>query len=172
MVDVHERTDVDRRAVFVGSIRELYGKMLEGNLLLHVINRANGCRLAPEAAEIVRSYVSDRNPAWMVIVIRADKAWTDSAVQILRRQNWTFKSPAGPLSFQYREEAVEEDAAVNELAEQVVGLGTADDEDVYGSPTGSPAGGGEGLEEQENAAKRKAFSPKESEQKRDRKEEN
>ncbi len=38
LVEVQERTDVDRRAVFVESIRELYGKMLEGNLLLHVIN--------------------------------------------------------------------------------------------------------------------------------------
>ncbi len=104
----------------------------------------------------------------MVIVIRADKSWTDTAVAVLRSQNWTFKSPAGPLSFQYREEAVEEDAAVNELAEQVVGLGTADEEEVYGSPAGSPRVGGGDAEDTENAAKRKALSPKESDQKRDR----
>ncbi len=168
-MEVFERTDVDRRAVFVGSIRELYGKMLEGNLILQVINRANGGKLPSEAAEIVRSYVSDRNPAWMVIVIRAEKSWTDEAVQVLRRQEWSFRSPAGPLSFQYREMAVEEDEAVNELAAQVVGLDTADDEDEYGSPRESPAGtGGHEEESADNLTKRKAVSPKESDQKRDR----
>ncbi len=86
---------------------------------------------------------------WAVVVIRAEKQWQDEAIKVLRRQGGEFHSPGGMLSFSYREECVECDKEVDDLANQVVQMAS----------------------EQDKAGKRKALSPKESEQKRDKKDE-
>ena len=144
-ITVVDNPTVDRRGLLVGSIKALYAQTLTNDSeILSIIEVCN--EITPGGAEVVKNF--RKSTLWQVVAIRAKKVWMEQAMAVLRRQDWFFWAPGGPMSFYAKEEAVEGDRVIDELSDQVVAMASKASQEgevwVDASEAGAAQAGGSG----------------------------